>query len=440
MFSEAYRLTATEVVQKIKSGELSVQEYASSLIDRIAARDDAVQAWAYLDPVYVLEQAKALDAVPQADRGPLHGVAIAVKDVIFTKDMPTQFNSPVYSGHAPKLDAGSVMVLRKAGALILGKTTTTEFAATTVGPKTRNPHDTARTPGGSSSGSGAAVGDFQAPISLGTQTGGSTIRPGSYNGIYAYKPTWNAITREGQKIYSLILDTLGLYARSVADLELLADTFAISDDTPPPSDFRIKGAKFAFLRTMVWPEVGPGTATALEKGVSLLRAHGAEVEEIALPENLSGLPTWHATVLASEGRTAFLPEYTVAKNSISQQLIGHVENSGKISRKAQLDAFDNISAARPIVDKILSKYDAVITPSVPDEAPLGIEKTGSAAFCLIWTALHNPVINVPGFRGENGMPIGLSLVSPRYHDRHLLAVSKQVGAVFEAEGGWKASV
>lgn len=309
--------------------------------------------------------------------------------LMYLPDMPTQFNSTVYANHAPKLDAGSIMVLRKAGALILGKTTTTEFAATTVGPKTRNPHDLARTPGGSSSGSGAAVGDLQAPIGLGTQTGGSTIRPGSYNGIYAYKPTWNAITREGQKIYSLILDTLGLYARSVADLELLADTFAICDDVPPPSDFTIKGARFAFLKTMVWPDVGPGTMAALKKAVVLLRAHGAEVEEITLPEHLNDLPEWHATVLASEGRTSFLPEYTVAKNEISQQLAGHVENVGNISRKAQLEAFDEISSARPLVDKILSEYDAVITPSVPDEAPLGIERTGSAAFCLIWTVSSN---------------------------------------------------
>jgi Asp-tRNA(Asn)/Glu-tRNA(Gln) amidotransferase A subunit family amidase len=354
--------------------------------------------------------------------------------------MPTQFNSPVYREHAPKVDAGSITILRQAGALILGKTTTTEFAATTVGPKTLNPHDSKRTPGGSSSGSGAAVGDFQAPIGLGTQTGGSTIRPGSYNGIYAFKPTWNAITREGQKIYSLILDTLGLYARSVEDLELLADTFMIFDDVPAPNDFSVKGAKFAILKTMVWPSVGPGTSAALDKATALLREQGAEVEEVTLPDHLNDLPVWHATVLASEGRTAFLPEYAVAKDKISQQLIGHVENSDKISRKAQVEAFDNISAARPIVDEILGRYDAVITPSVPDEAPLGIEKTGSAAFCLIWTALHTPVVNVPGFKGDNGMPIGLSLVAPRYHDRRLLAVSKKVGKVFETEGGWKPSV
>lgn len=277
------------------------------------------------------------------------------------------------------------MILRQSGALILGKTTTTEFAATTKGPKTRNPHDPNRTPGGSSSGSGAAVGDFQAPIALGTQTGGSTIRPGSYNGIYAFKPTWNSITREGQKIYALILDTLGIYARSVADLELLADTFAIFDDVPAPSDFAIKGAKFAFLKTMVWPHVGAGTVAALEKAIAILRAHGAEVEEIFLPEELDDLPAWHATMLASEGRTAFLPEYTTAKDMISDQLVGHVENSDGITRKAQLEAFDKIAMARPVVDEILARYAAVLTPSVPDEAPLGIEKTGSAAFCLIWT-------------------------------------------------------
>jgi Asp-tRNA(Asn)/Glu-tRNA(Gln) amidotransferase A subunit family amidase len=369
-------------------------------------------------------------------------------------DMPTQFNSSIYAKDAPEVDAGSIVILRKAGALIFGKTTTTEFAATTVGSKTRNPHDSNRTPGGSSSGSGAAVGDFQAPIGLGTQTGGSTIRPGSYNGIYALKPTWNSITREGQKIYSLILDTLGLYARSVADLELLADAFAIHDDQPAPTDFSVKGAKFAMLKTMVWPNIGPGGSAAMDKAVSLLRTHGAEVEEIELPENLNQLPAWHATVLNSDGRTAFLPEYSAAKDQLSGQLVGHVENSDKISRKAQIEAFDSISAARPVVDELLGRYAAVLTPSVPDEAPLGIEKTGSAAFCLIWTvrkfqvvhqvdsplidlqALHTPVVNIPGFKGEHGMPVGVSLVAPRYHDRHLLAVSQKVGEIFEAEGGW----
>ncbi|KEQ69513.1 amidase signature enzyme [Aureobasidium namibiae CBS 147.97] len=437
MTVEPYQLTATEALHQIKAGDLTVEAYAKSLLSRIHDRDEVVQAWAYLDQDYVIKQAKALDALPPSERGPLHGIAIAVKDVIYTKDMPTQFNSPIYVNDAPQVDAGSIAILRKSGALIFGKTTTTEFAATTVGSKTRNPHDPNRTPGGSSSGSGAAVGDLQVPIGLGTQTGGSTIRPGSYNGIYAFKPTWNSITREGQKIYSLILDTLGLYARSVADLDLLADVFALADDEPAPSSFQVKGSKFAILKSMVWPQIGAGGSAAVAKAVSLLRAHDAEVEEIEFPEHLNDLPAWHATVLNADGRTAFLPEYTTTKHNLSDYLVGHVENDTKISRKAQLDAFDNIAAARPVVDGILSKYAAVLTPSVPDEAPLGIEKTGSAAFCLIWTALHTPVVNIPGFKGGNGLPIGVSLVAPRYHDRRLLAVSKAVGEIFEEEGGWK---
>ncbi|KAF7552880.1 hypothetical protein G7Z17_g4049 [Cylindrodendrum hubeiense] len=351
---EPYRLTATEVVAQIRNGELTVEQYARSLLARIAERDPVVKAWAFLNPELVIEEAKKLDQVPVEQRGPLHGVAIAVKDVIYTKDMPTQFNSPIYENDAPKVDGASIIILRKAGALILGKTTTTEFAATVKGTKTTNPHDPGRTPGGSSSGSGATVGDFQAPIGLGTQTGGSTIRPGSFNGIYAFKPTWNSISREGQKIYSLILDTLGLYARSVADLELLADVFALEDDEPADSSFTIKGANFAVYKTMIWPQAGPGLQAAMDKAVVLLKAHGANV------------------------------------------------------------------TARPVVDGILSKYAAVLVPSVPDEAPTGIESTGSAAFNGIWTALHTPVVNIPGFVGGN-------------------AVSQKVGEVFEAEGGWKPS-
>lgn len=403
MAEDLWRLTATEILALIQKGDVNVEQYAKSLLSRVEARDDAVQAWAYLNRDYVVEQAKVLDAIPVAERGPLHGVAVAVKDVIYTKgmfayllwsnicsfthylDMPTQFNSPIYTDDAPKVDAGSIIVLRKAGALIFGKSTTTEFAAITKGSKTRNPHNPERTPGGSSSGSGAAVGDFQVPIGLGTQTGGSTIRPGSYNGICAFKPTWNSITREGQKIYSLILDTLGLYSRSIEDLELLADIFALEDDEPPPAHLELKGAKFATMKTMIWPQVGPGTAAAMEKAASLLKAKGAEVEEIELPEHLADLSEWHRIVLAADGRTAFLPEYMTAKDQLDQQLIGHVDNTTKISRKAQLDAFDNIAAARPVVDAILARYDAVITPSVPDEAPLGLESTGSAAFCCIWT-------------------------------------------------------
>ncbi|RGP74762.1 amidase [Fusarium sporotrichioides] len=386
MPTETYKLTATEVIAKIRDGQLTVEEYAESLLVRIKERDPIVKGWAYLNPDQVLYEARKLDQIPKESRGPLHGVAVAVKDVIYTKDMPTQFNSPIYEGDAPQVDAASVIILRKAGALIFGKTTTTEFAATTQGPATTNPHDSSRTPGGSSSGSGAVVGDFQVPIALGTQTGGSTIRPASFNGIYGFKPTWNSISREGQKMFSIINDTLGLYARSVADLNLLADVFALEDDQPPNPNVLLKGLRIGICKTMVWPQAGYGLVNAMIKAIELLRSNGAIVTEIEFPEHLQDLPDWYSTIFNSDGRTAFLPEYRLDKNRIADQLVGHVENRMKISRAAQLKAFDNIAAARPVVDDMLSQFDAVLTPSVPDEAPEGIESTGSAAFCQIWTA------------------------------------------------------
>lgn len=355
--------------------------------------------------------------------------------------MPNQHNSPIYANDQPEVDAASVIMLRHAGALILGKTRTTEFAATIKGPATTNPHDSSRTPGGSSSGSGAVVADFQAPLALGTQTGGSTIRPGSFNGVYALKPTWNSISREGQKVYSLILDTLGLYARSVNDLKLLADVFGLKDDHPPrPVKDGVKGLRFALLKTMVWEQAGPGTQKAMGVGPKLLEDAGAEVSEIQFSAEFAKLPDWHSCVLYCDGRTAFRPEYQVAKEKLAQSLVEHVEEAHGYSRKDYLDAFDGISALRPKWDEIAAQYDAVIVPSVPDEAPVGIESTGNAVFNSLWTALHVPVINVPGFQGEHGMPIGLSLVAPRYCDQALLEVAKVVGEVWGSKGGWQSKL
>ncbi|KXL47304.1 MAG: hypothetical protein FE78DRAFT_128699, partial [Acidomyces sp. 'richmondensis'] len=430
MTVEPYRFTATEAVQAFKSGSLTVEDYARSILERIRQRDQEVKAWAHLNPSQVLSRAQALDKVPHDQRGPLHGVAVAIKDVIYTKGMPTQHNSPIYKDDQPEVDAASVIMLRHAGALILGKTHTTEFASTVEGPVTCNPHDPSRTPGGSSSGSGAAVADFQAAIAIGTQTGGSTIRPGSFNGIYAFKPTWNSISREGQKIYSLILDTIGFYSRSVDDLQLLASVFGLKDDEPCQDLNGLNGLKFGFLKTMVWDQAGPGTRNAMDHGMQLLKDCNAEVSEIEFAPEFAKLPEWHTCVLYGDGRVAFRPEYQSAKARLAPFLIGHVEEVHGYSRKDYLEAFDGIAMLRPKWDAIAAQYDAIVVPSVPDEAPKGIESTGSAVFNGIWTALHVPVINIPGFQGENGMPVGLSLLAPRYHDQALLAVAKEVGKVW----------
>ncbi|KAE9381858.1 amidase family protein [Stipitochalara longipes BDJ] len=440
--SEPYRFTASEAATLMKNGDLTVEDYAKSLLEHVKERDHVVKAWAFLDPELVLAQARKLDRIPPEQRGPLHGVAIGVKDVILTKDMPTVHNSPIYKNEpAPLVDAAPIITLRAAGALIFGKTTTTEFASTTLGGPSANPHDPSRTPGGSSSGSGAAVGDYQVPIALGTQTGGSTIRPGSFNGIYAFKPTWGAISREGLTQYSITCDTLGLYARSATDLELLSSVFQLADDTPvPTTPLSISGSKVAFVKTHVWPKAGPGLEKAWEKAKSLLEAKGAIVEEIELPEEFSNISKWHADVLAGEGRTSFLGNYLLAKDKMHPMLHGHVENHTKLTRKAQLEAYDGCARLRPVWDEIASKYDAVFTPGVVDEAPVGIESTGDASFCSMWTILQVPALNVPGFAGRNSLPIGLTLVGPRYHDLHVLYAGKAIGEVFEKEGGFKSKL
>jgi len=353
--------------------------------------------------------------------------------------MPTGHNSSIYRSNPPALiDAAPVITLRASGAMIFGKTTTTEFATTAVGGPSCNPHDPSRTPGGSSSGSGAAVGDYQVPIALGTQTGGSTIRPGSFNGIYALKPTWGAISREGLAQYSMTCDTLGLYARSVEDLELLASVFQLADDEPvSPEPFELKGAKIAFCKSPVWHKAGPGTQAAYTKAQELLRAQGAEISDLDLPEDFAKIENWHANVLAGEGRTSFLGNYLLARDQLDPLIRGHVENVEKISRKAQLESYDGCARLRPVWDELASKYDAVITPSVVDEAPAGIGHTGDASFCCMWSILQVPTLNVPGFAGEHGLPIGLTVAGPRYTDLHVLHVGKAIGEVFQKEGGWK---
>ncbi|OJJ08862.1 hypothetical protein ASPVEDRAFT_57829 [Aspergillus versicolor CBS 583.65] len=449
---EPHRLTATEALQLIQSNTLTVESYARALLSRIESRDPAVKAWVHLNPDAVLQQARLLDQIPVAQRGPLHGIPVAVKDVIYTKDMPTQHNSPLYKDSHVAVDAAVVASLRAAGALIFGKTTTTEFAAMVVGPATRNPHsisnssatDSAgiRTPGGSSSGSAAAVADFQIPIALGTQTGGSTVRPGSFNGVYGFKPTWNAVSREGCKVYAITLDTVGYFARGVGDLRLLGRVLGVDDyGFDDKGRFKgLEGARIGVVKSPAWDSAGNGTVDALERGKVLLEKHGAVVEEVQLPAEFDKLPDWHVKIMAAEGRVNFLSEYRKDKTQIHPELSAAVENVSGLTRVKELEAFDGVAMLRPRIDEIANRYDALLTPSVPDEAPLGLGSTGSAVFNRIWTALHVPVVTVPGFGGENGMPIGLTLVAARYHDQHLLNVAEAVGKVFEEEGGWKSSL
>lgn len=382
MTIEPWQLTASEALSQIWYRELTIEDYAKSLLARIKARDDTVKAWVYLNESLILSNAKALDQVPFEKRGPIHGLPVGIKDVILTKDMPTQHNSMIFTSDQPStVDAAPVMTLRANGALIFGKLSTTEFATSKQGNwhqnLTSNAQDLKRTPGGSSSGSGAAVGDFQIPVALGTQTGGSVVRPASFNGTYGWKPTWGAISREGLAQWSMTLDTCGFFTRSVDDLDLLANVFRIADDEPVPQQaFQVKGAKIAFCKTYNWHKAGPGTIKAWDLAQQILEGHGASVNELDLPGDFKPILDWHAQVLAGEGRSSFLGQYSQAKDKLHPDIQGHVENKTGLSRKKQLQAYDNCARLRPVWDELAAPYDIVITPSVVDEAPLGLENTG----------------------------------------------------------------
>ncbi|SEB46463.1 Asp-tRNAAsn/Glu-tRNAGln amidotransferase A subunit [Rhodococcus jostii] len=427
-------LTGSEALPLLRTGQLTVEGLARSCLKRVAERDFSVRAWSYLDPDAVLAEARRLDR--EERKGPLHGIPIGVKDVILTKNMPTQQNSPIYADDSPRIDAACIQTLRAAGALIFGKTVTTEFAATASGGPTRNPHDLARTPGGSSSGSGAAVADFHVPITLATQTGGSTIRPASYNGISALKPTWNAINREGLKIFVPSTDTLGFCARSIQDLELLADVFQL-EDCVPTKRIELSDARVGLYQGPAWDRAEDATRAAMNLGAALLRDAGAHVDELTLPSAFDDVLTQFGIILAGEARTSFLHEALMHPDILRDEFMAFVDDRNTVSRRDLVDAYDKVASLRRIFDERAGAFDAVLTPSVPGEAPPGIDRTGDPVFNSMWTVLHTPVVNIPGFSGPNGLPVGLSLVSPRYTDRQLLAISAEVTDLFVAKGGWR---
>lgn len=409
-------LTATEIT----AGRFGAEEVARACLARIAERDAVVRAWSFVDPAAVLRQARELDKRPV--RGPLHGVPIGVKDMIDTADMPTQHNSPLFVGHRPALDAAAVATLRSAGAIILGKTDTTEFAAAGRRAATRHPRDPGRSPGGSSAGSAAAVADWQVPVALGTQTAGSTMRPAAFCGVFALKPTWGAVSREGVKLYAASLDTLTWLARSVADLSLLCDVFAIHDDAAP-RPVALAGARFALCRTPMWQQAGTGTGEALGAAADRLRAAGASVTALELPPHFTALSGMQATIMLAEGRAAFLNLARQHGPLLHDEFHARVENRTGITRAALLEAYDTAARCRAEFDTIAGAYDAVIVPSARGEAPGFADGPGDAVFNRMWTLLHGPSVNIPAATGPTGMPLGVTLLAPRFRDRQLLEVA-----------------
>ncbi|WP_431283064.1 amidase [Humitalea sp. 24SJ18S-53] len=415
----------TAMLAAIASGKTCAEAVVRACLARIEAREPLLKAWAWIDGPAALTQARDLDK--QRARRPLHGLPIGVKDVVNTRDMPTQHNSPHYTGSRPGLDAACIEVLREAGALIIGKTETVEFAAGGRKALTRNPADLTRTPGGTSSGSAAAVADFHVPLALATQTSGSTIRPASYCGVYALKPSWGVVSREGVKMFANSLDTLTWMARSVRDLRLLAEVFDLPDDTsvrPDAAPLRI-----GICRTPFWARAEDSTRFAMDEAIVALRQSGAVVTDIDLPAAFAGLLRAHSVVMEGEARGAFLNEYRRHGAALHPHLRKRVENSLGLTHNDLRAAYDLAASCRQAFDEIAAPFDAILTPSSTGVAPLGIDSTGDSTFSRSWSLLHVPCINIPVRSLVRGLPIGLTLTTSRFGDLRLLRVADQVAAV-----------
>lgn len=409
--------TATEAATAISARKITSQELVQVCLDRIAARESEVGAWIYLDPEKALNEARARDKEPP--RGKLHGVPVGIKDIIDTADMPTSYGSSIYKGHRPAIDAACIAMIRRAGGIPLGKTVTTEFAYFTPG-KTANPHNTKHTPGGSSSGSAAAVADRMVPVALGTQTAASIVRPATFCGVVGFKPTIGMYPLVGIKPFALSFDTLGTITRSVGDAILMwqvlgADDHAPSRTTPP---------RIGLCRTPHWNQAEPAAVTVFEMAASKLAATGATIEEVVLPARFADLVETHKALMAFESARAFATEYDAHRGKLSPQLAQLIETGLRTPIVDYLADRQKMEEAKQEVAPILKGYDALLAPAARGEAPQGHSATGDPVFSRLWTLLQLPCIALPVMRGPHGLPTGIQLIGAYGTDLALLATAK----------------
>jgi Asp-tRNA(Asn)/Glu-tRNA(Gln) amidotransferase A subunit family amidase len=416
-------LSASEIVQAIAIGKTSAEAVARACLDHIAAREPQVQAWHFLDPDLVLNQARALDK--GATRGPLHGVPVGFKDIIDTADMPTEYGTPIHKGHRPHIDATVVALTRRAGGIIMGKTVTTEFANRYPG-KTMHPVDPQRTPGGSSSGSAAAVGDRMVPLALGTQTTASTLRPASFCGCVGYRPTWSDIRLTGVMEAAGSVDTIGLIARSVEDIALYRDVLLGVDPLPLAEDAAVP-PRIGFCRTPMWDQCEPATQKLLEDCAANLAQAGAHVSDVTLPEAFKGVQDAHRWISSFEFARAHAWEIDNRWDMISETLRNNRLKDGlACSFEKYRESRGYAARVRRMLHDVFNDYDVLLAPSAAGEAPIGLNATGNSALCAIWTTMHVPAITLPLFTGPNGLPIGAQFIARRNNDRLLLQVARWV--------------
>jgi Asp-tRNA(Asn)/Glu-tRNA(Gln) amidotransferase A subunit family amidase len=416
-------LSAAEAGRRLARREITAEALLRDCLARVDTREARVRAWQFLEPEHALAQARALDRGPV--RGPLHGVPVGVKDVFDTFDMPTEYGSPIYQGHRPASDAAVVALTRRAGGLIMGKTVTTEFATFHPGP-TRNPHNAAHTPGGSSSGSAAAVADFMAALAFGTQTAGSVIRPASYCGVVGYKPTYNTLPRAGFKPDADTLDTVGVLARTVEDAALFVSALAGRPELRAGS---AAPARIGLCRTHQWDRAQPETVAALEAAASRL-SRGARVADLALPQAFAGLLKAQIAVMWYEVGHSLADEFTRHPEKLSQQLRERCEKGYAMDAAEYNAAIALGRECRARLADAFGDCDVLLAPSAPGEAPAG-QATGDPVMNQVWTFLHVPCLTVPAGTGPNGLPVGVQIVGRIGDDARTLAAAQWIQGSLE---------
>src|SRR6266481_646428 len=434
--TELWRLSATEAAGLIRAGTIESGELVAACHARVARVEPDVRAWTFLDPDHAMAQARAADEWRRSGRplGALHGVPVGIKDIFDTADMPTEYGSALYAGRTPSRDATVVSMLRAAGAVILGKTVTTEFAYFFPG-KTRNPHNPEHTPGGSSSGSAAAVAAAMVPLALGSQTNGSTIRPAAFCGVVGFKPTHGLISRCGVLTLSRTLDHVGLFARSIDDIALLAEQIVGYDERDPDTRPRAHipfvevaaeepplPPMLAFVKTPYWEMTDEETKAGFTE---LIEHLGDRVEEVDLFPSAADAWEWHRTIMGAEMAANLEREWAKGRDHLSESL------RAQIARGRDVRAIDYqraIVRIRPIHESFVEifeqRYDAILTPAATGTAPAGLDSTGDPVFCTLWTLCGMPAISLPLLQGADGLPLGVQLVGPRDGDARLLRTAR----------------
>jgi Asp-tRNA(Asn)/Glu-tRNA(Gln) amidotransferase A subunit family amidase len=415
---EPNRLPATTLVRLIEEGELTAEAVVASCLDRIAEREPVVRAWSYLAGEAALAQARERDR--SGKKTMLNGVPFGLKDIFDTADMPTTYGSPIYVGCRPAADASAAALPRAAGGLLLGKTVTTEFANAHPGPTT-NPHDPGFSPGGSSSGSAAAVADFMVPLAIGTQTGGSVIRPAAYCGVVGFKPSFGLFPPAGMRINTETLDTVGIMARSVGDIALFRAAMMAIPYTPPT--MAATAPRLGLCRGPHWDEAQPEGRTVLEAAADRLASAGAVIHETELPPECAEADEIQRTLGSFEGLRNHMPELFRHEALLSARLREEkIARGRKLTLGAFRSACRGAERARAAVREWVRGFDAILTLPAPGQAPRGLASTGSAVFNALWTQLYMPCLTLPAGHGPDGLPVGVQLIGCRHQDARLLEV------------------